>query len=94
MKKVTTSEGQSMFDLALQEYGDAAGVISIAEINGYAITQALETGTELSVDDTNPVNARVRNYFSDRAYKVNTGKVTPSSLPSGIHDDYHDQYHN
>lgn len=94
MKKIVTSEGQSMLDIALQEYGDAAGVISVAAINGLSVTTKLATNTELSVDDDNPINRKIRDYYFEKTYKVNTGYVVPSTLPVGIHDDYHDQYHN
>lgn len=41
--------GQTLFDIALAEMGNALSVVELALINGLSVTQTLEVGSELKI---------------------------------------------
>ena len=49
--KVTVRAGQTLADIAIQEYGDLAAAFLISKENGISPTGNLEAGTVLSLPD-------------------------------------------
>ena len=63
-------QGQSIFDIAIQELGSAEGAYALAELNGLSITDELMTGHDLSLPDVQ--NRSISNYYANKAIKPAT----------------------
>ncbi len=49
--KVTVKDGQTLADIAVQEYGSLAAVTELALLNGIAVTDIPSPGSELLLPD-------------------------------------------
>ena len=49
--KAKVKDGQTMADIAIQEYGSWEAMIAIAQKNGFSITDIPEPGTEVKLPD-------------------------------------------
>lgn len=49
--KTTVKDGQTLADIAIQEYGSWEAMMSIAQKNGISITDVPEPGTALTIPD-------------------------------------------
>jgi hypothetical protein len=70
MKTIKVQDGQNIFDIALQYYGDVSAIVRVAQDNGISITQNLTAGQELKIGE--PTNKIVQKYFEDRKIVINT----------------------
>lgn len=71
--------GQSFFDLSVQEAGTVESAVALALANGYGITQDLEIGKVLKIVEG---NKNVADFFSNNKIKVVTG--ASMKLPAAI----------
>lgn len=62
MRPVSVLNGQTVFDVALQECGDAAAAFDIAAINDMEVTSAPPIGTTLYVPDAAAGRSVAREY--------------------------------
>lgn len=58
---VTVQNGQTLSDIAIQEYGDLSAVYLLAEENGTSITSQLQPGTVLVLPDV-VINKEMQSY--------------------------------
>ncbi|SHJ76254.1 hypothetical protein SAMN02745146_0103 [Hymenobacter daecheongensis DSM 21074] len=72
------TEGQTLLDIALREYGDVAAVFRLAEDNGLAITDALQPGQVLGLSLTRIARPELVQYFAQRQQMINTGSLPPT----------------
>lgn len=76
------SEGQTLYDLALQLYGDVSAIIRIIEDNPAIVS--IETdpipGSEIIVSGEALMNADIVDYYAGLNYKVNTGEYIPQII--------------
>jgi hypothetical protein len=64
--KVIVQSGQTLFDIALQEYGSIAGVFQLADDNGIDnITDELAVGSVLIVSDEFIVNKNIVDFYKN-----------------------------
>jgi hypothetical protein len=70
--RVTIKDQQSLFDIALQEYGSAASAFDIALANGLSVTAFLAPGESLDVPNDAPTNSAVLVYYKNN-------QVTPAT---------------
>ena len=68
--KVTVMQGQSLVDIAMQVYGSAEGVFTLAKENGLSVTDEVSPGQVLTYDPGNVVEKSVSDY-----YDTNGGKL-------------------
>jgi hypothetical protein len=77
MKTIKVATGQTLFDIALQEYGCFEAVKRICELNNTSIDSELMIGFELLVDSDVPVltdtNVFTYNYLKQSAIIPNSG---------------------
>lgn len=66
---VTVREGQSIWDIALQHYGNASGVFSLLEDNGLTLDSTLTAGQTLTI--RGGVTDTAAGYFRARGRVVN-----------------------
>ena len=73
---IKTERGQSLYDIAVQEYGNAQGVWWILTDNEALCTHGLCTimpaGLDLKIRTEKPVSSDVQKYFRDKNIIVNT----------------------
>ena len=69
-KKVIIHEGQTIFDLVIQEYGSLDGLRDFLDRNDQidSIETVIEPGTELEVGE--PYAPKTAKSFADRNYKI------------------------
>ena len=79
MTSTTITAGQSLLDVALQEYGSVDALFALADANGLAVTDPLTAGQELVLVPV-PVGYYVGlgDYFRRRKQRLNTGDVPPA----------------
>lgn len=73
-KEVTVQQGQSLKDIALQEYGHVDGWWKVANLNNMSMTAKPVPGTKLIVDD---VSNDTTKYLAD-------GKHVPATLTENL----------
>jgi len=78
---IATIEGQSLFDIAVQEFGSIEAAYALATINGLSVTDELTPGTLLQ--KTGIINKKIVSYYSDKNFKPATG-VSSDSTVGGI----------
>lgn len=71
IKSITITEGQTLFDIALQYYGDVSKIIDIIKLNNNipCITFNGLTGLTINVDEQN--NDTV-NYYKSKSINITT----------------------
>lgn len=63
MQTITSKQGQTLWDIALQYCGDVSAAAEIGILNGMDVTFQPATGTSMVVPDV--INKRVVKYFKD-----------------------------
>lgn len=85
MKKCTVQYGQSMWDIAIQEYGHVDGVFLLVKDNpNYSITDVPVPGEELLIRDETPElsedNRRIAAAYQEQKITVASGIAASYSL--------------
>lgn len=75
MSKIKVLEGQSLLDIAIQEYGTVEAVIDIALVNYISPTEELEAGQELVLPDSTYKNIDIADYYTKKQIKPATAKL-------------------
>lgn len=93
MIEVIVKYGQTLFDVAMEQYGCEEGVITIANDNALAIDDDLLPGQILLIQPQIPElsinNITIANYFNTNKIGVNSGVIeVPTPEPTlGFFDD-------
>lgn len=83
-KIITSTFNQTIFDLALQEYGSVEGVITIIQENGLeSVNDNIESGDEFVVLLNSAINKDVLSEYAKRKIKPAT-----ADHDSGTPDEY------
>ncbi|MDR3326900.1 MAG: LysM domain-containing protein [Prevotellaceae bacterium] len=81
---ITALNNQSLFDIAIQEFGSADAAFDIALANDISITQTLETGRVLQLPTAiERFNRPIADYYKNRRLSPATASDT-NNLPTGI----------
>ena len=87
MKKIKVLNNQSLFDIAIQEYGTVEAVFDLAMANGLGITDELNAGQELAVPDSDFVIPEIVAYYKKNGLHPATGSTgvieTEVPVPGG-----------
>lgn len=73
MREVTVRDGQTMLDIALEYYGDAAAVVTLAADNALTVGAPLAAGQVLNIDPERVADKQVVGYYTRRNIKPTTG---------------------
>lgn len=73
--KVTAKDGQTLADIAIQEYGSLSAVVELAKVNGMAISDVPSAGTELSLPEK-IYNKAMQNYCKANGVEPATERDT------------------
>lgn len=74
--QVKVKDGQTLIDIAIQQYGDASAVAVLAYENGLDITSDVAAGTMLNYAQANIVNQAVSDYMTNHKIAPKTGAIT------------------
>jgi hypothetical protein len=77
MAQSKVSEGQSLLDVAIQEYGTVEALFDLADANGIAITDVIAPGRVLVVPSSAAAVPALADYFRARQRRINTGAPVP-----------------
>lgn len=81
--KLTVKHNQSLFDLAIQEFGSPEAAIEIALLNDLSITDRLESGQELELPKESEFeNNEVLKYYSKNNIKPATSDSIEGTVDS------------
>ena len=69
MRTVIVESGQSIIDIAVQEFGTADGLKTLCDLNGLDYDQDLDPGMRLTLPDLDPDN-RVQQYMHLKKFQV------------------------
>lgn len=86
--KVTVLSGQSLADIAIQVYGSAEGVFSLARENGLEVTDELTPGQVLDCSPENVVSKSVADYYAVKG--IYPATATPFDPQRGVWDETFD----
>jgi len=64
-------QGQSFFDIAIQELGSIESVYDLAVLNGLSVTDELEVGMDVLLPPVS--NKSIANFYSNKLIKPATG---------------------
>jgi hypothetical protein len=81
IKTVKVLQGQSIFDIAIQELGSAEGAFDLAVLNGISITDELTPGQELALPTV--VNKQIASYYANKGLKPATA-LTLTNMPAAL----------
>ena len=83
MKTVIVRNNQSLFDIAIQEYGTVESVFDLAMANGLGITGILTAGQVLKAPESEYINAEVVAYYKKNDLHPATGEtnITETTIP-------------
>ncbi len=73
MSKVVVIQDQTLFDIAIQEYGSVEGVIQLAVDNDISITEVLSPGMALDIS-VEPIDVDIVSYYKAHGLKPATGR--------------------
>ena len=93
-KIITVLENQTLFDIALQEYGDATAVFDIMENNKAvvaSITADLIKGTRLKIVGL-PKNKRVKEFLETNKIKPTNGQSISNDGVGDFNDDFNPDF--
>lgn len=81
-----TIHNQNLLDVAIQEHGSVLSVIDIAYVNGVSITEALQVGRTLSIENSTYTDSDIQGYYRRKSIQPATSDsgLYESNLPSGI----------
>lgn len=71
---ISVIQGQTLFDIAIQEFGSIEAAFDLAIINNLSVTDVLVPGTLLA--KISVVNKKVASYYADKALTPATGLVS------------------
>lgn len=80
MKTITASQGQTLEDIAVQQYGCLQGCLLIMQDNGLGLDDDIHTGQMLLIRDEvpqlTPENVEIARIMSEKAISPNSGIIT------------------
>lgn len=83
MQSVTVRDGQTLFDIAIQQLGSVDRVFDLAQLNGLGINDNLVSGQVLLLPDVAFENATTVDYFTKPWYPA-SGDVEADNILGGI----------
>jgi hypothetical protein len=76
-------QGQTFFDIAIQEFGSVEAAFSFATLNGFSVTDDLVPGALLQKTDV--INKNIHSYYQNKNIKPATG-LSSSTVRNRIFD--------
>lgn len=92
-KKIRVIEGQTLLDLAIEQYGHLGGVFDIMEDNPqFSITDIPMPGSDIfiksKIENTDQTATDLREYFDKRSIRISSGfKTDYTSTSSDLYVD-------
>lgn len=92
MIQITVSNRQSIWDLAIQEYGSVDGVKQLIIDNSTVcnFNDSIKSGTKILIDETKIINSRIVNYLKTKGYKISTADNT--NLPRSFNKSFNQSF--
>ena len=93
MKIITVTEGQNIYDISLQEYGDMSGAVLIIQDNPSLLKSfntLLKGGFKLKINTEKIIRKDIVLFYRKREHRINTGeKVNSGGIGAmGIENDF------
>ena len=85
VKEIIVKQGQSLADIAIQYYGNIAGLFDLADRNDISMTAPVSPGTKLLVGE--PIRKNLVLFLEKERVTIASNKDIPSDVPpvlSGI----------
>lgn len=96
-------EGQSIYDICIQEFGDIEQLFILLEDNNLSISSKLQAGQELLINNSGIGNKDIKDYIYLQEIKLNNGQneqqpdgyggYVPPILGGDYSDDYTNDYY-
>ena len=83
MQSVTVKDGQTLYDIAVQQLGSATYVFDLAQLNGLAITDEIVSGQVLLLPDVAFEDQATVDYFTKPLYPA-SGDANTDVILGGI----------
>lgn len=95
-------EGQSIFDITTEQFGDIEQLFVLLEDNNLSISSKLQAGQELLINNSGIGNKEIKDYIYLQEMKLNNGQneklpggyggYTPPVLGGDYNKDYSNDY--
>ena len=89
---IKTREGQNMFDVAIQNFGNIDNVFDVIDAgDNLSLTSELNAGTELELSTENNGDEAIKEFYRRRLLITNNASPPGTEAVGG---DYNDDYNN
>lgn len=93
MSTVTVKNGQDLFDVCLQEYGTLDLLAQFLAENNLSIDDYLSSGQQLTINNENVGNLRVKNSFQKSNFVVmNADQTALATTIGAFNGDFNDDF--
>lgn len=84
--------GQSIWDIALQEFGDLEYTFNIVDDNSLNFNSKLQSGQNITINNSNLGNNDIKNFYKFSGKLLNNAQS--EAMPPNVGGDYNNDYNN
>ncbi|MFN8238642.1 MAG: hypothetical protein U0T77_10780 [Chitinophagales bacterium] len=87
MPSIKLKEGQSLLDIAIQQFGSTESVVDIALHNNVSITEPLTAGTVIKIPHSVFKNIEISDYYKKKSLEPATALLSPDMADIAVAGD-------
>jgi len=84
--------GQSIWDIALEQFGDIEYSVDLINDNNLNFNSKLQSSQEITINNSNSGNNDIKNFYKFKGLKLNNDQT--EAMPPNIGGDYNNDYKN
>ena len=89
---INISDGQNIWDITLQEFGDLEKVMTLLTDNDLNFNFKLKSNQDITINNSNIGNDNIKNFYKFSGLKLSNDQT--EAMPPNIAGDYNDDYNN
>jgi len=89
---INISDGQNIWDITLQEFGDLEKVMTLLTDNDLNFNFKLKSNQNITINNSNVGNDNIKNFYKFSGLKLSNDQT--EAMPPNIAGDYNDDYNN
>lgn len=92
MNTITAEDGQTIYDIAIQEYGCYEGIVQLMKDNNISLVSNINAGNQFNIQDPVPVfnstNVTIANFLKANKVKPNSKTYDTSDVGGYVSPGY------
>ena len=89
---INISDGQNIWDIVLQEFGDIEKIMTLIEDNNLNFNSKLKSNQNIIINNSNIGNDNIKNLYKFSGLKLSNDQT--EAMPPNIAGDYNEDYNN